>query len=216
MPTITDIRKERIKRRRGRMIYLDDESTLTITEETYLRFGLSVGQSIDTAQLHTVELADGVARAREQALSLLNYRMRTRKELEQRLHQKEWSNEIISQVVIRLEETGFIDDKRFARLWVDERLRLKPVALNRLRQELRRKGIDPDTAESVLKDYDDRDEGVARAYDLLHGRYNRYAELESAVAHRRMAGFLARRGFDPGTIYNVVHRIIADFKERNV
>ncbi len=216
MPTITDIRTERIKRRRGRVIYFDDESTLTITEETYLRIGLAVGQSIDTVQLHDIELTDGTTRAREQALCLINYRMRTRKELEQRLRQKEWSSEIITQVVNRLEESGIVDDKRFAHMWVDERLRLKPVGLNRLRQELRRKGIDPDTAESALKEYDDRDEEVSRAYDLLHRRSNQYAALEPTVAHRRMSGFLARRGFDHGIIYNVVHRIIDDFKEPNV
>ena len=95
VPTITDIRTERVKRRRVRTIYLDSECGLTITEETYLRFGLSVGQALDAAQLHDIGLTDGIARAREQALRLLNYRMRTRKELEQRLRQKEWSDEIL-------------------------------------------------------------------------------------------------------------------------
>ena len=216
VPTITDIRTERVKRRRVRTIYLDSECGLTITEETYLRFGLSVGQALDAVQLHDIGLTDGIARAREQALRLLNYRMRTRKELEQRLRQKEWSDEIIAQVIKRLEESDLIDDKQFARLWVDERLRLKPVGLNLLHRELRSKGIDPDTAESVLKEYDDRDDEATRAYALLHHRYNQYAELPPTVARRRMTGFLARRGFDHGIIYHVVHRVFDDFKEPNV
>ena len=216
MPIITDIRTERVKRRRERAIYIDNEWVLNITEETYLRLGLSAGQSIDPAQLREMELTDGVAKAREQALRLVNYRMRTRKELEQRLRQNGWSHEVISQAIQRLEESGIIDDMRFTRQWVDERLRSKPVGLNRLRQELRRKGIDPDTAETVLKEYDDRDEEVNRAYDLLRRRYHQYAALEPMAAQRRMAGFLARRGFDHDIIYHIVHRIIEDFKESDV
>lgn len=216
MPTITDIKAERVKRRKERVVYVDGEKAFSLTEETYLRFGLTVGQTIAQAELQDMMLTDGVARAREQALRLLNYRMRTRKELEQRLRRNEWSHEVIECVMERLEKAGFIDDRQYARLWVDERLRLKPVGLNMLRRELKRKGIDAETVEATLKAYDDQDEEAARAYDLLSRRAHQYVNLEPPVAQRRMTGFLARRGFNQGVIYQVVRQIMDEVKESEV
>lgn len=213
MPIITDISAKGSGRRREREVAIDDGRTLTITEETYVRFGLADGQALDPDRLREMEVADGVARAMMEAHRLIDHRMRTRRELAVRLRSRGRPEEVIAEVLDRLENVGLIDDGRFARQWIDERLRSRPVGLSLLRRELRQKGIDAEIIETALEEREDGEEETDRAFEALRRQSHRYARLDRDAAHRRMVAFLGRRGFGPHVIYHVVHRVLDEMKE---
>lgn len=213
MPIITDISAKGSGRRREREVAIDDGRTLTITEETYVRFGLAGGQALEPDRLREMEVADGVARAMMEAHRLIDHRMRTRRELTVRLRSRGRPEEVIAEVLDRLENVGLIDDGRFARQWIDERLRSRPVGLSLLRRELRQKGIDAEIIETALEEREDGEEETDRAFEALRRQSHRYARLDRDAAHRRMVAFLGRRGFGPQVIYHVVHRVLDEMKE---
>ena len=213
MPIITDISAKGSGRRREREVAIDDGRTLTITEETYVRFGLAGGQALDPDRLREMEVADGVARAMMEAHRLIDHRMRTRRELAVRLRSRGRPEEVVAEVLDRLENVGLIDDGRFARQWIDERLRSRPVGLSLLRRELRQKGIDAEIIETALEEREDGEEETDRAFEALRRQSHRYARLDRDAAHRRMVAFLGRRGFGPHVIYHVVHRVLDEMKE---
>jgi len=213
MPTITDITPRGSGGRRERKVTIDGERILTITEETFLRFGLFDGQAMDPERLQEVELADGVSRAMTEAHRLIDHRMRTRRELAVKLKSRGRTDEVIDQVLDRLENAGLIDDGRFARLWIDERLRRRPAGLSLLRRELRQKGIDAEIVDTALEESASREGETERAYEALRRQSHRYARLDRDAAHRRMVAFLARRGFGQAVIYQVVHRVLDEIEE---
>ena len=213
MPTITDITPRGSGGRRERKVTIDGERILTITEETFLRFGLFDGQAMDPDRLREVELADGVSRAMTEAHRLIDHRMRTRRELAVKLKARGRPDEVIDQVLDRLEHAGLIDDGRFARLWIDERLRRRPAGLSLLRRELRQKGIDAEVVDAALEESASREGETERAYEALRRQSYRYARLDRDAAHRRMVAFLGRRGFGQAVIYQVVHRVLDEIKE---
>lgn len=213
MPTITEITPRGSGGRRERKVTIDGERTLTITEETFLRFGLYDGQAMDPERLQEVELADGVSRAMTEAHRLIDHRMRTRRELIVKLKSRGRADEVIDQVLDRLEHAGLIDDGRFARLWIEERLRRRPAGLSLLRRELRQKGIDAEEIESALEESASGEGETERAYEALRRQSHRYARLDRDVAHRRMVAFLARRGFGQAVVYQVVHRVLDETEE---
>ena len=213
MPTITDISKPGSGKRRERKVTIDDGRILTITEETYVRFNLAGGQAMDAERLRDVELADGVARAMMEAHRLIDHRMRTRHELALRLRSRGRPEDVIAAVLDRLENVGLIDDGRFARQWIDERLRSRPVGLSLLRRELRQKGIDAGVIETALEESASGEGETDRACEALRRQTYRYARLDRAAAHRRMVAFLGRRGFGQDVIYHVVHRVLDEMEE---
>ncbi|MDE2726817.1 MAG: regulatory protein RecX [Gemmatimonadota bacterium] len=213
MPTITDITPRGSGGRRERKVTIDGERILTITEETFLRFGLFDGQAMDPDRLRELELADGVSRAMTEAHRLIDHRMRTRRELAVKLKARGRPDEVIDQVLDRLEHAGLIDDGRFARLWIDERLRRRPAGLSLLRRELRQKGIDAEVVDAALEESASREGETERAYEALRRQSYRYARLDRDAAHRRMVAFLGRRGFGQAVIYQVVHRVLDEIKE---
>ena len=112
-----------------------------------------------------------------------------------------------------LERLGLIDDRAFARRFVEERMRLRPMGRQMLARELKVRGIAEETVQQVL---DEALEGVdpgGVALDLLRSRQERYRGLERQKALSRMYGFLGRRGFEARIAREAAEQIWAELEE---
>ena len=144
-----------------------------------------------------------VEKARAYAFLLLKFRLRSEKELAQRLRQKGFSEELSQDTVSFLKNKQFIDDRVFAKGWIYSRLK-RPFGLRRIKQELVEKGLDKETiAETFAQVKEDYDEGsiVKR---LAEQRFSRLKGVESIKAKQRVYAYLTRRGFSPDLIGDVV------------
>jgi regulatory protein len=95
------------------------------------------------------------------------------------------------QTIQHLEADGLIDDVKFARLWVENRRRLKPKGTVALKIELRRKGIDD--AIIVLALMDDDEE--KNAWTAVQSKILRWHHLDKAERKKKAFNFLRSRGF---------------------
>lgn len=156
----------------------------------------AAGQSVDPAQ-----------RAREICLRQLAIRPRTRAELAQALRRAGISDQVAAEVLDRYHEVGMIDDAAFARAWVTSRHHSRGLARRALGQELRRRGVAPETVAEALAELDsDTEVETARA---LVARKLRTATGDPATLTRRLVGMLARRGYPAGVAYRVVKEALA-------
>jgi len=154
------------------------------------------------------ETSEGVLlKARNAVYRLLKVRMRSEKEVRDRLKIKEFPLKTIDQTIQYFQEAGLIDDREFAKRWVTERLS-KPLGLKRIRFELRNKGIEPSLFEDVLAEIkaDYSEETIIRT--LMQRKAARYRGKQDKLELRqRMQDYLLRRGFDPQTVYKAVKEI---------
>jgi regulatory protein len=154
--------------------------------------------------------ADPESVARKILLDQLTGRARTRKELADKLASKQVPDEIAARLLDRFEEVGLIDDGAFARLWVDQRQSAdgKGLARRALAQELRRKGIDDETAREALDEIDPAaEEASARA--LVRRKLRSLSRFDDTTATRRLVGMLARKGYSSGLAFSVVRDELA-------
>jgi len=144
-------------------------------------------------------------KAREYAFLLLKFRLRSEKELLQRLRQKGFSEELCHDTVNFLKDREFIDDRIFAKGWVSSRLR-RPFGLRRIRQELVQKGLDKEIIEETFvqakEDYDEA--GIVRK--LAGQRFSKLKGIEPLKAKQRVYAYLMRRGFSPDLIGDVLNK----------
>lgn len=75
------------------------------------------------------------------ALRLLKVRERTRKELESRLLRRGHASEEVRDLLDRYVADGWIDDERFARLFIEDRLRLRPRSYRFIDREMAARGV---------------------------------------------------------------------------
>ena len=159
----------------------------------------------ESAKMFVVD--EAVEKAKAAALRLLERRAYTRKEIKDKLTQREFDVSAIETTLGDLERLALIDDRNFATRFVDEKLRLKPCGRMLLARDLKRRGVPVVVVDEVLEEAFGEVDSVALAYEVLSKRARRYEGLERDKAMNRMFGFLARRGFDGSTSREVAQQV---------
>lgn len=145
--------------------------------------------------------------ARTIALNQLNHSPRSRAQLAEAMARKDVPDDVAERVLDRFEEVGLVDDAAYAGMLVRTRLSERGLARRALAVELRRKGIDPETAGAALAEVDTDDEEAA-ARRLVEKRLRAMSGLEPEVRRRRLAGMLARKGYGAGLSYRVINEAL--------
>jgi len=142
------------------------------------------------------------------AAAFLAVRPRSEAETRRRLLHLGYPAALCDSVVGRLTELGYLDDRAFARAWVESRDRARPRGSLALRRELQQKGVPGQTIDEVLADRAGTAAGqtvtraravVAGAADAMVDPGTRAAGVEEMAARRlleRRASSL-RREDDP-------------------
>jgi regulatory protein len=147
--------------------------------------------------------ADAESVARKILLDALTGQPRSRQELRDKLAKKDVPGELAERLLDRFTEVGLVDDEAFARSWVESRQRSRGLARRALAQELRRKGVDDDTARLALDDLEpEQEEQAARL--LVRKKLRSLRGVDRVTATRRLAGLLARKGYPAGLAFSVV------------
>lgn len=147
--------------------------------------------------------ADAESFARQILLQRLTDQPRSRAELAESLAKKNVPADVAARLLDRFEEVGLIDDAAFARMWVESRQRSKGLGRSALARELRKKGIDDDTAAEALGQVD-ADTEVEAAHRLVQKKLRSMQGLDRTVQTRRLTGMLARKGYSPSVAFSVV------------
>lgn len=97
----------------------------------------------------------------------------------------------------RLIERGYVDDRKFAEFWVENRFVKKGVSRRRLEQELVKKGIDKSIVVEVLSGSERSDEAEIRKMIVKkRGKYD----------DEKLVAYLCRQGFS----YDLVKRLLEE------
>ncbi len=178
-----------------------------VDQALVIKFGLRVGLEIDDTVLRRIIREDEILKAKNYAFDLLVRRSYSRKELQNKLTKRGFTEEAITTTMETLERLEYIKDEKYARDWVDSRRRLKPKGKKALRMELMQKGIDKGTIERILSEIDDSEE-YTMALELAQKQMNRYKSIDKYVARRRLYNFLTSRGFDYETVNSVMSNVM--------
>ena len=144
--------------------------------------------------------------AKQAAYRILSYQDRTTHELDMKLKEKGFSEEIISETIQYLEGIGALNDARFARQWARSRTEYRHFGPIRLRQELLEKGISKEEVEAVLNQLSEEHDPIASAEESLARRFKDPALLKDSNNRQRAFAFLQRKGFAAETILKVFRK----------
>ncbi len=144
------------------------------------------------------------------ALKYLAIRARSTHEVRKVLAGRGYAAEEIATVVARLTAVRYLDDAEFARVWVSSRAQRGVAGPARLARELRAKGI-PDTAiAAALQALREEWDAGEAAGEAARRKLKSLAGLPAAVARRRLAGYLERRGFSVDVVLATVRRHVSE------
>lgn len=133
------------------------------------------------------------------AYSYLNKRERTAAEVARRLRREGFSPEAIAQTLGLLHDEGTLDDRRFARLFIDDKRVLERWGSERIRRVLIQRGVDSDTVAMALDAGGELDGSSEtereRALGVLRSRFPE--PPRNRRDRDRALGVLLRKGYEP-------------------
>jgi regulatory protein len=203
-------------RRPGRYaVVFSDGTRLLVSLQALVEAGaLAVGVDLSPVARAALERDARVTALVDRALAALARGRRTRRELALRLGRVEGDRALVEAALARVEATGALSDTEMAHAEARSRLG-RGEGPARVRQRLRRKGIAGGVAASAVAGAAEEsgyDEATAcRA--AAERRLRALAGQEPMAVRRRLAAFLQRRGFTPGTVAAVLRALAHDLPD---
>jgi regulatory protein len=122
--------------------------------------------------------------------------------------------ELVDQVITQLIERGFLNDREFAKRWIEQRQSgRKPFGERVVRMELERKGISREMIEELFCERkEESPESEAEAASILVKRHwSRFSVLPNPMRRMKIWEYLARRGF----VSDVISRVVDSMNQKD-
>lgn len=200
---ITNI-SQQVKRKDRYSIFVDDKYSFALSESGLLNAGIKIGQELSPEELIQLKETASEDKGIYRVLDLIARRPRSEGEIRDYLKRKKYEGEEIEKILNALSIKGHIDDKDFARRWIESRRLLKSTSRRKLQLELRQKKVNNEIIDKVMSE-DETDE-VETIKELI-------AKKRSSTRYRdqkKLMQFLARQGFN----YSDIKQALAETDEQ--
>jgi regulatory protein len=165
---------------------------------------LRIGQEMSDEKIAALQTEDAREVAYGKALRFLGYRPRSVQEVRENLQKHEIPENVIEEVVKRLQDTNLLNDQQFAQAWVENRNTFRPRSRRALAMELRQKGLDDEIVQNTL---DENVDESALALEAARKYVRKVKHLEWPDFRQKLGGFLGRRGFSYGIVAPVLRQV---------
>lgn len=179
-------------------IFADGEYFASLGAESCVVFGVKSGEEINADRLREAVASDNERYAFDSAAKFLEYGMRTKREVEQKLAEKNIDADAIAAAVKKLGSYGYIDDEAYAKEFVESAMS-SGKSRRATEYALKEKGVERKTVAEVMSAFSyDAELEIAKKCALV---------LKRQKKDRRQAfAALARRGFD----YDIISAVITE------
>lgn len=191
MPIITKIKPQKNKNRAN--IYLDNKFGFGIDLENFVKLNLKIEQELSEKQIEEIIKKAEFQKTLDRLLRFTTLRPRSKKEIESWLKRKRVHESLYEKLFNRLKKLDLVNDKNFAKWWVDQRIQFKNKSKRELVLELRIKGIDKNTIEDVLSKVKLNE--LKNAKKLIKKNMYKWRKYDELLKDKKMSEYLARKGF---------------------
>jgi regulatory protein len=189
-------------------VFLDGEFAFGISR--IVGAWLHSGQVLDDDEILAMKHQDTEEVALQKALAVLSYRPRSEYEVQKKLTDGGYDDEIIQSVIGRLRANGLLEDRSFARTWVENRTVFRPRSRRLMAFELHQKGVSDEVVQETLAE---TVEDETLAYEAARLQARKLADLDWVEFRKKLNGFLGRRGFNFETADHAVHQVWDELNE---
>ncbi len=134
-------------------IFINDK-TLILYDEIILKYNLLYKKEIDNDLLLLIEKDNYKASIYDIALKYIGVRMRSVKEIKEYLLKKEFNINEVDEVINKLLNQNLLNDKIFAKSYINDKLNLTNSGLDKIQNELLKLGVEEDIIDKEIKTID--------------------------------------------------------------
>ena len=134
------------------------------------------------------------------------YRERCHREVEEKLTKMGMIPEAKAKIILHLLENDYLNEERFARAFARGKFRIKKWGKQRIRKDLKFKGISKYNIDAAIKEIPDH-EYISTFNDLADKKFNTTKESNKNKKKRKVIDYLLYRGWESHLIYDKINQL---------
>ncbi|AOM83651.1 recombination regulator RecX [Salisediminibacterium beveridgei] len=187
------------KRKNGRYhIYMEkgegEEYTGTVSEDTLIKLNLLRAREITKEEYESIRSMEVIDQGVHTAINYISYRMRSRHEVFSHLKAKEFEDEVIDEVMERIDQLNLLDDLQFAEAFIRTKRDTTGKGPRVIRQELYQKGIDESVIERAMQEFPD-EQILDNAVKLIEKKAAHFNNESQRKQEQKLMQFMMTKGF---------------------
>lgn len=182
--------KAQVKNAERISIYVDGKYAFSLGYSQLLDQKLHTGLDIDEQRLAELKHVSDFGKAYERALMYVMLRPRSVREVQDYARRKKWTPEDTAAIIKKLVSKNYLNDRNFARSWVESRMLTQKTSKRKLQMELKQKGVGETLIAETLAQTGFDDADALRQLIEKKRRLPRYATDE-----QKLMRYLAGQGF---------------------
>ena len=196
---ITDL-KQGVKNPDRVNVFVNNRFSFSLDVSQVVDLGVKKGLVITAEQLEEFKKASEFGKLYQRTLEWVLMRPHSEKETRDYLYKKIYDRKLdksyIDRIIEKLEAKGYVNDRRFAEWYEENRLVKKGVSRRRLEMELAKKGVSSDIISEVLSESGrDEKEEILKVIAKKRAKYG---------TDEKLISYLCRQGFS----YNLVREVV--------
>jgi regulatory protein len=197
---------------RNVIIHFDNDEVLFLSVDIFYKSGLKKNDEISDDRFSSLIKENRLFHIKQRAFRYLGRRQHSTSELRIKLKQKGYETELINQVLDDLKNKNYLDDTKFAEMFVEEKMKLKLWSEQKLRSELIKRGIKSEIISDVLRNLIPDEDKLNNAMIIASKKYDalKNRNVEKDVIKRKLITFLNSRGYNYDVIKEVCDKLIIE------
>ena len=192
------------------VVHFDNDEVLFLSVDIFYKSGLKKNDEISDDRFSSLIKENQLFHIKQKAFRYLGRRQHSTSELRIKLKQKRYETELINEVLDDLKKKNFLDDTKFAEMFVEEKMKLKLWGEQKLRSELVKRGIKSEIITDVLANKISEEEKLNNAMIIASKKYDtlKNRSVDKDVIKRKLFTFLNSRGYNYDVIKEVYDELI--------
>ena len=191
-------------------VHCDNDEVLFLSVDIFYKSGLKKNDEISDDCFSSLIKENQLFHIKQRAFRYLGRRQHSTSELRIKLKQKRYETELINEVLDDLKKKNFLDDTKFAEMFVEEKMKLKLWGEQKLRSELVKRGIKSEIITDVLANKISEEDKLNNAMIIASKKYDTFKnrKMDKDVIKRKLFTFLNSRGYNYDVIKEVYDELI--------
>jgi len=204
---ITDIKQQKNNKNRF-AVFIDNKFSFGLSDIELSYFKLKINDDISEKKYEDIKENIIFNNAKDKALKFLSYKMRSEKEVCNKLKEYGYTESIIKKVIDKLKEYNYINDVEFAISFIKYKSNLKGYGKQHIKYELIKKGIDNCTIDDLFQNLDINE--TEKALNFIEKKLKGSTKLDTKEKQKLFA-YLERKGY----CYNIIKTAFKQYIEQN-
>ncbi len=212
------------KKSKGVNVSIDGEYAFSIKHSnTITEKGLYKDKQIDEQEIIDILITDVGNIFKERTIVLISKRLRSEFEIKRYLskglakyfskyshyfgeNSDNYKNKLIEEVIDYLKNKNYIDDNKFAKFWIENRIISNKRSLNSIRSELFQKGVQNDIINKLIDNIDSQVE-LETCKKIAEKKWQKINEPDEFKKKQKLFTYLSSKGFSWDTIQESIRHL---------